>query len=121
MATMTACRRRHRRHRIASEQRAHVELDFPSTSVEGNRCPLLDVSVAGVSFVLSDQLVGVEVGTDIRDVVIRIGDCVLHGDLMVMHVTPGRRVCGALFYPTTDTDLLKLKSLIAGLEAAQTD
>jgi hypothetical protein len=41
-----------------------------------------------------------------------------------MHVTAdpdSRYVCGALFYPSTDTDLVKLKGVIAGMEAAGTD
>ena len=38
---------------------------------------------------------------------------------MIMHVTPERSACGALLFPMTDHDLVKLKSIIAGIEAVQ--
>ena len=53
---------------------------------------------------------------------IRIGECLIRGDLVVMHLTAeseARQICGALLYPATDTDLVKLKSVIAGMEAVE--
>ena len=79
-----------------------------------------------MSFAVSpdDRIPGLEEGTTIHGIELRVAECSMQGDMLVMHVTTGaesRYVCGALFYPATDTDLIKFKSLIAGLEVAGTD
>jgi hypothetical protein len=64
-----------------------------------------------------------ESGSTISGASVRIRECVIQGDLVVMHVTPrsdSRILCGALLYPATDHDLLKLKAVLAGMQAVQT-
>ena len=117
--------RRDRRHLLDVGESAWVEFDYPSPSGPRWRLPLLDVSVAGLSFILPDELLGIDCGATLRDVVVRVGDCELQGSLVVMHVSPDPASyswtgCGALFYPATEADQLKLKNIIARIEAAQT-
>jgi hypothetical protein len=118
--TTTACRRKQRRHRIAPDTNARVEFAFPHPGGARHSLPLVDLSLSGFSFRMSPELSWLETGTMIPEVVIHLGGCTLQGELLLMHVTRREGICGALFYPATDTDLIKLKSLIAGIEAVQT-
>ena len=126
MSAVTKTRRGQRRHPINRSELARVGFAYPGPN---GRCYELDVtniSSSGVSFSLerTDELTRLEEGTSLSEVVIRVGDCSIHGEMVVMHVTgdaDSRRVCGALFYPATDTDLVQLKGVIAGMEVAATD
>jgi hypothetical protein len=121
MTTTTACRRKARRHRLSSTE-ASVEFDYPNPGGHPCRLPLVDVSISGLSFAGTDELFGIEAGTDLSDVTIRVGSCEMRGDLLVMHATPEGvpdAVYGALFYPASDTDLVKMKSVLAGIEAVE--
>ena len=120
MATLRQSRRVVRRHAIANADQARVVFSYPGPA--GRRCelPLIDISVSGLSFRYRDEIQRLETGTSIPSVTVRFGACEIVGDLLVMHVTPlapGETVCGALFYPAKDADLVKLKSVIAGIEA----
>jgi len=123
MSTMTKNRRRQRRYQVSQETMARVEFEC------GGRCfrsEVTNLSASGMSFRLdpTDDLTGLDEGESFPDAVVRVGDCAIRGELLLMHMTqdPGSRyVCGALFYPATDTDLVKLKSVIAGMEVAGTD
>ena len=124
MATVSQSRRVARRYAIANADHARVAFEYPGPG--GKRCEvsLIDISVSGLSFRYRDELPDLDSGTTLPSVVIRLGRCEIHGDLLVMHVTSdpsGETVCGALFYPAKDADLLKLKSAIAGIEAVKTD
>ncbi len=126
MSTMTKNRRRQRRHAIATDNVARVEFDYPTPNGKKYAVPLVNVSASGLSFALDEheELAALEEGTSLPKSIIRVGDCRIRGELLVMHVTTGsesRYVCGALFYPATDTDLVMLKSVIAGMEVAGTD
>jgi hypothetical protein len=121
MSTITGCRRKQPRRTTSGSGKAWVEVNYPQPEGRQHRLALVDVSVSGLSFVFEEQLAGLETGTDLHDVLIRVGDCEIHGELVVMHVTPhghDRWLCGALFYAAGDTDLLKWRSAIAGMEAA---
>ena len=122
MTTTTGCRRQQRRRATSGSDSTCVEIKFPQPEGRKYELALVDVSVSGLSFALEDELPGLESGTDLADVVVRMGgDCEIHGELVVMHVTPrgsGRWLCGALFFAATDTDLIKWRSAIAGVEAA---
>ena len=116
---LVACRRTQRRHPIAPGAETRVDLECPpgrpwSLSV-------VDLSVSGISFAFEEDAPQIDNGTNLPNAVIRIGSCEMRGDLLVMHVTPSssRTICGALFYPASDDDLIKLKSMIAGIEAVQ--
>ncbi len=124
MATTTYSRRLARRYAISKAEQAQVEFEYPGPG--GRRCnfPLIDISVSGLSFTFRDELPDLDSGTNVSSVVVRLGKCDIHGDLLVMHVTaqsPTETTCGALFYPSKDADLLKLKSAIAGIEAVLVD
>jgi len=80
---------------------------------------LRDVSNAGLSFSIPELPFEFEVGDTLNSVRLHVGRCEMRGDLLVMHITPESGVCGALFYPDTDTDIIKLRSLISGIEAVQ--
>ena len=126
MSTTTKNRRRQRRHAVSTENLARVEFHYPAPSGKKYVVSLVDVSASGLSFALEEheELRRMEEGTSLPGAVVRVGDCRIHGELLAMHVTadPGSGyVCGALFYPATDTDLVMLKSVIAGMEVAGTD
>jgi hypothetical protein len=119
VTTRTETRRRVLRYPISASAEATVEIPCPG-SEQRQTFALVDVSGAGVSFALDGDTGGIELGGTLPAASIRIGECRLAGDLLVMHLTPdasGRLVCGALFYPAEDSDLVKLKSLISGMEA----
>lgn len=119
MATRTTCRRRHVRFQIPSGVDATVEFEYEGRA---SSLQLFDIGGAGLSFLAPpDELPSVDEGAKIRPARIRIGDCRIGGELVIMHVTrreDARLMCGALFYPGNDTDLKMLKSLISGMEAA---
>jgi hypothetical protein len=118
--TTTTCRRKQRRHSASGNDSAAVEITYPQPQGRSHRFVLVDISISGLSFAFEDELIGIESGDALSDVVVRLGDCEIHGDLVVMHVTSHagtHRVCGALFYAASDTDLLKWRSAIAGMEA----
>ena len=120
MATVSQTRRVARRYAVSKSHHARLEFDYPGPGGKRYDLPLTDLSVSGLSFDCDDELPGLESGTTLSPVVIRLGKCDIHGDLLVMHVTSEPStvtVCGALFYPAKDADLLKLKSAIAGIEA----
>jgi hypothetical protein len=73
-----------------------------------------------LSFVLADPLPGLEPGQRLDAAEVTIGDRLIRGDLLVMHITPeviSGAVLGALFYPATDEDLLTLRAVLAELDA----
>jgi hypothetical protein len=120
MATVSQSRRVARRYAVSKSHNARLEFDYPGPGGKHYDLPLIDISVSGLSFRCGDELPGMDSGTTLSPVVIRLGKCDIHGDLLVMHVTSGRSAeatCGALFYPAKDADLMKLKSAIAGIEA----
>jgi hypothetical protein len=122
MTTSTTCRRSQRRHTAAGTNTAAIEFSYPQPEGRRYLFPLVDLSVSGVSFVFENELSGIEGGTALSDVRIHLGDCEILGDLVVMHVTENSATqwtCGALFYAASDTDLLKWRSAIAGIEAVR--
>ena len=123
MSRRTACRRTQRRFSISQAATAFVELEYPPASGNWLKLPLVDISVSGLSFGITDELASVDSGTSIGPVKMHVGNCEMAGEFLIMHVTPegsGRKVCGALFYPASDDDLIKLKSVVAGIETAGT-
>jgi len=121
MATSTRCRRKQHRHTPLETDQAFVEVAWPQPSGIRHRLPVVDISVSGLSFSY-DDLEDIEGGTNLPEVVIWLGECEILGELLVMHVTPqpgNRKVCGALFYAASDTDLIKWRAAVAGIEAVR--
>ena len=126
MSPVTKTRRRQHRYPIQRGKLARVEFTHPSPNGRRYDLDVTNISSSGVSFSFeeTDELTGLEEGTSLSGVVIRIGECMIRGELVVMHLTgdtDSRRICGALFYPAPDTDLVQLKGLIAGMEVAEGD
>jgi len=123
MPTLKRCRRLVRRHPIPEGAAATVEFVHPGPNGPRHGRSLVDVSVSGLSFDAGPELAGIGSGTTIPGAVVRFGGCEMRGELLVMHetaCTPERRTIGALFYPAQDVDLVKWKSVVAGVEAVQT-
>lgn len=123
MTTRTACRRRQKRHAVVRDPDACVRFAHPYPGGQEYRLTLVDVSPSGLSFQAQpEELPPIESGLSVPDTTIEIGGCEIRGEMLIMHVTEqddGRYVSGALLYPSEDDDLVKLKAVIAGMEATQ--
>jgi hypothetical protein len=109
MPISTSTRRRQRRYVVRGQRVACVEFEYPSPNGRAYRHTMVNLSASGVSFALDRDSPELDAG--------------IRGDLVVMHTTAegSGPVCGALFYPASDTDLVKLKGVIAGMEAVDSD
>ena len=110
MSPATKTRRRQHRYPIQRGKLARVEFTHPSPNGRRYDLDVTNVSSSGVSFSIenADELTGLEEGTSLAEVVVRIGDCMIRGEMLVMHVTEdtgSRRICGALFYPATNLEI----------------
>ncbi len=126
MSTVTGSRRRQRRYSVQDDRVARVEFAHPAPNGPQFRLSITNISSSGVSFSFdaNDELIGLEEGTSISDAAIRVRNCMIRGELLVMHVTPqqgSRKICGALFYPASDNDLVQYKGVIAGMEISAVD
>jgi len=126
MATKTENRRRQTRFAVKATTQATVRFTHPGTKGDDQQLSVVNVSASGISFqVDADQgMQELGEGTTLEEVQLQIGGCAMSGDLLIMHVTTAADsgyVCGALFYPASDTDLVKLKSVVAGMEVAGAD
>jgi hypothetical protein len=122
MPISTSTRRRQRRYVVRDQRVACVEFEHPSPNGRAYRQTMVNLSASGVSFAL-DGAPELDAGTSLPRSTLRVGECIIRGDLIVMHITSEGScpVCGALFYPASDTDLVKLKGVIAGMEAVDSD
>lgn len=116
----TRCRRSHGRYSLQDHVEGELSFRYPQG---GHPCvmPLRDISRSGLSFVLVHELPGLDVGDSIDGAQLRIGRHEIRGDLLVMRLNPDASsgsVCGALFYPAEDEDILALRASLAELEAA---
>ena len=121
MAPRTASRRRQIRYDVSRASSAVVEFAYPHPHGQPLSFSVIDIGVSGFRFAYSDELPGLEIGASLSPVTIRIGDCRMRGELVVMHLTPVSDAvvhCGVLFYPSSDEELLKPKGVVAGLAAA---
>jgi len=121
-STRTPSRRKQHRYDVSGAGIAFVELTHPQPAGRPLRLPLCDIGVSGVRFSFTEELAGVDVGTTFAPVTICIGECRMLGELVIMHLTPVSDAvthAGALFYPASDEELIRLKGVIAGLDAAQ--
>jgi hypothetical protein len=113
---MQTCRRRQPRYTFGQDTPATVEF---GQNGRAYRLRVADVSASGLGFLLEEDLPGLELGTTIRDVTFCYGEHRIAMDLLVLHVTQhfaGEPACGCLFFPGSDTDLVRFKELLAELE-----
>ena len=114
------CRRKNPRFSLVAPYDGTIQFGFPEAHSAVCTMTLLDLSRGGLSFVLAHELPGLEVGESIDAARVHLAGRIVTGDIVVMHLTPdaGRgAVCGALFFPTEDEDILALRGLISMLEA----
>ena len=126
MTVRIASRRKQRRYAVPKSHAACVEFEHPSPNGQTYRLAITNVSASGLSFDVDEyaELQQLEEGANVADATVRFGSCMIRGDLVVMHVSSEEgdgAICGALIYPDSDTDLVKLKSVIAGIEAIAND
>ena len=119
MPSHTAIRQRDRRFPLFRPQKASVEFTHDG---RGWHLPLVDVSVAGLSFVTDEEVPGLKVGLRLENVVMRIAECEIRGNVAIRHATAHpdwTTLYGGIFYPAEEPDLLKLNGVLAGIEALQ--
>jgi len=71
--------------------------------------------------VLPAELTEVQAGDIVRGIEARVARKAFRGDLLVMHVTTSSEagpICGGLFYPEGDEDLITIRMVVRALEAA---
>jgi hypothetical protein len=114
-------RRLERRHPLPPDAGAALYFRYPSPNGPSLEAPLRDVSLSGLSMRLPDELSGIQAGDIVKGIEARVARKTFRGDLLVMHVTsmgqPGA-VCGGLFYPEGDEDLITIRLVVRALEAA---
>lgn len=79
------------------------------------RRPLLDISESGISLEGSGGLPELAPGSTFVDTVVRVGDCEIHGTMVVCHITPSistGTVYGARFHPPSKADRARLNGLV---------
>ena len=116
---MPRTRRTLDRHRVNDGLGARVVFRWPDRKGIPVEAKLRDVSYAGLSLSLSEALPGLEVGDCIKGLSVDLDGTRIHGELLVMHVTPSSKtglVCGGLFYPAGDADVLALRRVVRRLE-----
>jgi len=120
--TRTPSRRKQHRYDVSGASNAFVELTHPQPGGPLYKLPLCDIGVSGLRFSFTEEFPGIEVGTSFSPVAICIGDCRIRGELVIMHLTEVSESvvhAGALFYPASDEELILVKGVVAGLDAAQ--
>lgn len=114
---------RDRRYSILKAGGAYVEFSCPGPTGGTFRLPILELSASGLSFALGQLLPSIARDTVLEHVTVCVADCEMRGRLMVKHLTVvgrGEAACGAVFYPSTEADLLKLNAIISGITTQST-
>jgi hypothetical protein len=100
-------------------------VEFPDPkSADGHwTAGLRMVSVSGFAFEATDQCPRVRGGDEFRGVTLRIGECVLEGDIVVRYTrqADNHLEVGCLFYPGSREWEDLWMTLLAGIDAAKSD
>lgn len=116
---MSVERRKQPRYKAPEQLASRVVFQYRPLGNDTFEMPIKDLSPSGVSFTLTSDLPKLEVGDCIARVKIHLGEDTLRGDLLIMHLSPGAEegaVCGGLYFPSSDEDILKLQGVIRMLE-----
>ena len=114
------CRRKSRRFGFPEGETWEVEFNFPAPGGISCRMALRDLSTSGTAFRLSQDLPGLEFGRTVRYATLTMNHRKVHGDMLVMHLTPDDgegAICGVLFYPATDRDVITWREALVELES----
>jgi len=121
MTAPFANRRLQNRYAISSEAGAVLEFRYPSPNGMQLTARLRDISLSGLSMTLPEALAEVQPGDIVKGIDARVAGKTFRGDLLVMHVSPTSEagaMCGGLFYPEGDEDLITIRLVVRALEAA---
>ena len=114
-------RRLQNRYTVPAEAEATLQFRHPPPHGPQLETRLRDVSLSGLSMVLPEEFAEVQAGDIVRGVEARVARKTFRGDLLVMHVTHAQEsgaICGGLFYPEGDEDLITIRLVVRALEAA---
>lgn len=114
-------RRLQRRYAPVAGEDSSLRFLYPSRHGVAVETPVRDISLSGISLTLPRELPGLHVGDILRDVDARVGRRSFRGDLLVMHLTPRNEpgaICGGLFYPEADEDLITIRLIVRSLGEA---
>jgi len=114
-------RRLQNRYTLPAETEAMLQFCHPPPHGPRLNARVLDVSLSGLSMILPDELSAVQVGDIVKGIDARVAQKTFRGDLLIMHVSHAAGtgpVCGGLFYPEGDEDLITVRLVIRALEAA---
>jgi hypothetical protein len=103
------------------ETGAALSFQYPSPHGPRLETRIRDVSLSGLSMYLPEELLGIEAGDIVKGIEARVLRKTFRGDLLVMHVGGNGEagsVCGGLFYPEGDEDLITIRLVVRALDAA---
>jgi hypothetical protein len=103
------------------EGSAVLELADPRDDASRVRGTVKRISAAGLGFESHGWWRGLAPGATLSGAVLRVGDCVLRGTVVVVNLTqqgPDVAELGALFHPESPQGEDRLMTLLAGIEAA---
>lgn len=110
------------RHRVSDRHPSSAEFRWPERRGATFPARVRDVSFAGLSLQVSDDLPGLEIGVTLKGLQVVVDGIRFRGELLVMHLTPSPEsgsVCGGLFYPAGDADVLALRKVVRRLESSR--
>lgn len=114
-------RRLQQRFTIPCDSGAVLHFRYPTQPGTRIEARLRDISLSGLSMTLPEELAGVQAGDIVKAIEALVAGKTFRGDLLVMHVSTANEtgaVCGGLFYPESDEDLITIRLVIRALEAA---
>jgi len=115
-------RRLQRRYSITPDSGAKASFRHPGPAGAPFEVRIRDISLSGLSIILPEGFPQLEAGDMLRGLEVRVAHKAFSGDLLVMHITPGQEaggICGGLFYPEGDEDLITVRLVIKALDAAE--
>ena len=121
MAAPFANRRLQNRFVIPRDAGAVLEFRYPSPNGPRLTAFVRDISLSGLSMTIPEDLAGIQAGDIVKGIEARVAGKTFRGDLLVMHVSSASEagsICGGLFYPEGDEDLITIRLVIRALEAA---
>jgi len=121
MAASFPNRRLERRHPLPTDSEAVLQFRYPPPHGQDIEVRLRDISLSGLSMTLPEALYGIQTGDIVKGIEARVARKSFRGDLLVMHVTQVNHagpICGGLFYPEADEDLITIRLVVRALEAA---
>lgn len=114
-------RRLERRHPLPTDAGAVLQFRYPPPYGQEIEAQIRDISLSGLSIALPEALEGIQTGDIVKGIEARVARKSFRGDLLVMHVTQlssARPICGGLFYPEGDEDLITIRLVVRALEAS---